>query len=90
MREVTRGESSVGFSLPKVDRDTCVRVVFVATSPVKAKLITKRGWLLSSSSAANQGVLDARGPVCFRREDEPRLVFDGDAGTSRYVVWAAP
>lgn len=90
MRELARGDTSGAAPLPKMTRDTCVRVTYASTTPVTAALVAHDGAVLASSAAMKEGVLGERGPVCFRAESEPRLELGGDAGMVRYVVWGAP
>jgi hypothetical protein len=90
MRELARGDASGAAPLPKLTRDTCVRVAYASTTPVTAALVAHDGAVLAASTAMKEGALGERGPVCFHPESEPRLEVGGDAGVVRYVVWAAP
>ena len=90
MRELQRGETAADVALLKVERDTCVRVVFAGQRPADVALVAKDGTALATATAATEGVLDARGPVCFRAGAEPRVAVKGDGGTVRFVVWGAP
>ena len=88
-RARSRRDRGVGSASP-TDRDTCVRVAFVASRPVTAALVSKDGAILERSAATEDGALGVRGPVCFHPGTQPRLQVEGDAGVVRYVVWGAP
>lgn len=91
MQEILRGETAA--PLPKVERDTCVRIAFAAGAGAGSRvaLVTKEGASLAVSAGEAEGALGERGPVCFHASDEPRVQVSGtgDAGVVRYVVWAA-
>ncbi len=88
MNELTRGEGR-DQPLPPVTVDTCVRIGFAASPPASAKLVDRAGTVLAASGPpACDGDVGARGPVCFHPADAPRLLFDGDAGTVRFIVWS--
>jgi hypothetical protein len=90
MHELARGDASGAVTLPKATRDTCVRVTYAATGPVTASLVTHDNAVLATTLATKDGALEGGGPICFVATDEPRLLFGGDAGLVRYVVWGAP
>jgi hypothetical protein len=90
LHELARGDATGSAPLPKVTRDTCVRVAYAATAPVTVSLVAHDGSVLASAPAAKEGSLELRGPVCFHPDAEPRVVVGGDAGLVRYVVWGAP
>ncbi len=90
MRELARGDTASPVTLPSATRDLCVRVAYAAREAVTATIVARDGAVLATSGLHKDGVLDARGPVCFHPVDEPRLYFRGDAGVVRYVVWGSP
>jgi hypothetical protein len=71
-------------------RDTCLRVAFEATAPVKARLVDAAGNVLAATTeASTDGVLAARGPVCVRRGDVVRGIADGAGARVRWMAWEA-
>jgi hypothetical protein len=93
MREAARKDGGAdGVELVKADtRDACVRVVFVASVPVTAKLVDHGGNVLAASEApATDGVLGAKGPVCIRKGDVVRGLADAAGVRVRWVAWASP
>jgi len=93
MREAARKEGAdAAVDLVKADtRDACVRVAFVATAPVTAKLVDHAGNVLAASDApATDGVLGAKGPVCIRKGDVVRAQADAAGVHVRWVAWEAP
>jgi hypothetical protein len=96
MREAARGEEA---ARPAASReavragaaDTCARVAFVADAPVAARLEGGAGDVLAASPPATSGALAEKGPVCVRRGDVVRVVFEAPAGARvRWVAWASP
>jgi hypothetical protein len=81
--------------LVRAGNDTCVRVAFEASAPVTARLQDADGGLLAqTSSAATEGALGDRGPVCVRKGDAVSASADGvDPGAAtrrvRWIAWAS-
>jgi hypothetical protein len=72
------------------DKDTCARVAFEASAPVIAKLLDSEGLPLAEMrTAATEGELGERGPVCVRKGDAISGVATGSAHV-RWTVWALP
>ncbi len=93
MREAARKEGpGAAVDLVKADtRDACVRVAFVATAPVTAKLVDHAGNVLAASDApTTDGVLGAQGPVCIRKGDVVRAQADAAGVHVRWLAWASP
>jgi hypothetical protein len=89
MREILRGDTSASAALPEAGKDECVRVVYAAGAPVRVTLKGRDGAILATSTVASSGTLDARGPVCFRRDTAPELDVQSDAGPVRFVIWGS-
>jgi hypothetical protein len=92
MRETARREGGADpVALVSAEgRDTCVRVAFAASVPVKARLVDAAGNVLAATSDATiDGVLGARGPVCVRRGDVVKGVAEGVGARVRWVAWEA-
>jgi hypothetical protein len=92
MREVEKGESPLpaSIALPPRERDVCVRAVFAAGAPIVAALVNDAGLVLDVSEAGKQPLLEARGPVCLRKDQSAHLEVQGPPGLVRYVVWMSP
>jgi hypothetical protein len=96
MREVTRAESSDrtrgAVEIARAGgRDACVRVAFMASSPVVAKLMDGDGNVLATSDAPTvDGVLGEHGPVCVRKGDAVSAVAEGPGASVRWVAWVSP
>jgi hypothetical protein len=73
----------------RFERDTCVTVVFAASSPIHLWLEddarAKRGDPASGAS----GALPPRGPACVKRGEALRVVVEGDADV-RAIVFTSP
>jgi hypothetical protein len=92
MREAARREGGTDpVALVTAEgRDTCLRVAFAASAPVKARLVDAAGNVLAATSeASTDGVLAARGPVCVRRGDVVRGIADGAGARVRWIAWEA-
>jgi hypothetical protein len=76
------------------EKDLCVRVLFAATSDVRATLENAKGEMLVETTGASRGVLGPRGPVCVRKGETlfVRIDADEDAGAlhTRFIVWGSP
>jgi hypothetical protein len=93
MREVARKETAgERVDLVRAEgRDVCVRVAFEANAPVVARLVDSAGnVLVANASAATEGVLGERGPVCVRKGEVVACVADGGPARIRWVAWEAP
>jgi hypothetical protein len=92
MREAARREGGADpVALVSAEgRDTCLRVAFAASVPVKARLVDAAGNVLAASGdPATDGVLGARGPVCVRRGDVVKGVAEGAGARVRWIAWEA-
>jgi hypothetical protein len=93
MREVAR--ASAGNAPAELVRsagsDACVRVVFAADAPIRAKLVDEAGRVLGESgTTATEGVVAEGGPVCVRKGDSVVAVPEGGATRVRWMAWQAP
>jgi hypothetical protein len=73
-------------------RDTCARVLFEAPVPIVAKLVDAEGRVLAETgTAATQGTLGEKGPVCIRKGESVNAVMEGTSVTRvRWVALSAP
>jgi hypothetical protein len=95
MREVARAEVTgprASSEIVRADaRDACVRVAYVASAPVHARIEDAGGAVLAERAPDTDGLLGARGPVCVRRGSAVRVTFEGATDAKvRFVAWAAP
>jgi hypothetical protein len=93
MRQVARRESAgEKVEIVRADQqDTCIRVAFEADVPVVAKLVDGAGHPVAmTGTAALQGLLGEKGPVCIRKGEAASVMVDGPGAAVRWVAWAAP
>jgi hypothetical protein len=97
MREVARraGSTDAVELLRAESADACVRIAFVSSAPIVAKVVDENGEVLASAaSAAAEGVLGERGPICVRKGEVVRAVGEGaapgDVTRVRWMAWQAP
>jgi len=93
MREVARKEGGAEpVDLARADgRDTCIRVAFLATAPVSARLVDGTGNVLAAGGdPSTDGVLALKGPVCIRKGNVVKGVAEGNGARVRWVAWEAP
>ena len=77
--------------LVTADKDTCVRLVWSASTPVLVKLLDSSDHHLVESSSSKDGTLGERGPICVRKGQTIRVQFTPSAAaTVRYAAWASP
>ncbi len=93
LREIARGETDERSGRQEIVRavhDTCVRVRYAASHPVRARLESASGIKLSDPPAAASGALAKAGPVCIRAGDAVELVFEAEgAFRARFVAWSS-
>lgn len=92
MHEAARSDLSTAGSAPAVvfraeGHDTCGRIEFVATLPVRARALDDAGNVLTEVVEPTlHGTLGARGPVCVQRGEALRAAFEAVDGDPRAVV----
>ncbi len=94
LREAVRGDLASGEAriLPEgTTGDTCMRIVYGATSPNARLVVAEEGARDAGALAQTTGVagrLGRGGPVCFTRGHTLRLENAGE-GAVRFVAWSS-
>lgn len=92
MREALRVPAAAPRSSDlRADKDTCLRAVFAASSPVRARFADESGAPRGDTTNASSGTVPPRGPVCAKKGEALHLVIESDAPVgARAVIFAAP
>ncbi len=97
MRELTRLDPAPARSpdlLAAATADTCLRVAFVASRPVRVRLVDHDGTPRGEATEGTDGAVPPLGPACAVRGDALALLVEPLAGEGpdalvRAVVWAS-